>query len=155
MGKETAGTSRRTSRLFAALVVPLVVGAVVVLTPFWLSIRSDPEPLGAACWFEHDPGSGRSAVGVERVDWGPAPQRVCTPIGPANLPTSGPEFDAAVERSALDVDGEALRTFPLLGAVWPLAIIAVASFIWVLMLLVASQISADRQTMRAVGRHSE
>lgn len=136
--------------------MPLIVGMIAALAPFWLTVRSDLNPPGAACWFEHDPGSGRSAVGVERIDWGLAPQRVCTVIGSVNLPTSGPEFDAAVERSLRESSGrvppQEMRTLPLLGVFWPIAALAVTLVIWAILLLVAWQISADRRTLAAVGQ---
>ena len=140
----------------AAIILPLILGVAVALAPFWIAVRSDLDPPGAACWFEHDPGSGRSGVGVERIEWGLAPHRVCSVVGSVGLPTSGPEFGAAVERSRQDAgEGEPpeeMRTFPVLGVFWPFVALAVTLAIWTVLLLVAWQISADRRTLEAVGR---
>lgn len=71
-------------------------GAGVAVMPFRSSVDTDLSPAGPACRFEEDPGSGASWLGVERVVDGLAPYRVCDPIGPLSLATSGPEFEAAV-----------------------------------------------------------
>jgi len=57
--------------------VPLVlVGGLAVLA--WARLPSEIPPEGPGCSFEIDSGSGpSSSFGVERIDWGVIPQRVC------------------------------------------------------------------------------
>ncbi len=142
--------------LLVTAAVSIVLGTALALAPFWWSLRSEWPPAGEACWFEHDPGSGRSAVGIEHIEWGPAPQRVCTAIGPVDLPTAGPAFEQAAARAS---DGERAgeilevqRRFPFYGAWWPVAAVAFSVGIWLVMLAVAVVVRADRRTLDGMAR---
>ena len=149
-------------RITLALVAPVVLAVAIALSPFWLAAHEGMEPAGPACWFEYDPGSGSSGVGVERHHWGVAPYVSCLPVGPVEMATSGPDFDAAVtrmERAGPYVDPmfgaptewalDSNRSFAIYGVLWP---VAAGALSFVLSLVVGASIVVVLAHRRAAAR---
>jgi hypothetical protein len=121
-------------------VLSIVMGVVVALWPFRVAVAQDLEPAGPACWFELDPGSGPSAIGVEvRVGW-LAQRTACWPVGPMGMATADPEFGDAVAASdrrfgLSGSDAErvlrANSQLPVYASVWPVAAGVVAIALWI------------------------
>jgi hypothetical protein len=142
------------SLVVVVTVLSIVVGVVVALLPFRVAVAQDLEPAGQACWFELDPGSGPSAMGVEvRVGW-LAQRTACWPIGPMGMATVGPEFgDAVTAPDPLYVvsgsDAErvlrANSQLPVYASVWPVAAGVVALALWIPLMVVVILVTRRRE----------
>ena len=73
-----------THRLPTPLVVIGVAVAAMVVTVVlasWVALPMELPPAGTGCDYAHNPDSGPSGSGIERVDWGLLPERVCVSDG--------------------------------------------------------------------------
>lgn len=121
--------SRRITVAVGVLVGAAVCGTALALAPIWLSAGTDLDPAGRTCWIEQDPGSGPSAVGVERRHGGLVPYTECVPVADNPRVPQGDAFDDAARRALAgevmpvseatrDHAGHAER-LPFYRSVWP------------------------------------
>lgn len=90
------------ARTAGAMCLTVVLSCVIAVAPAWVVLPFGiPPTFDRACLFSYDPMSGGDTVGIETVHWSVTPYRRCTPVGPLEIGTSGPAFDAAVERLAV------------------------------------------------------
>src|SRR4051794_41065530 len=81
------------------LVSAVVCGTALALVPLWMSASTDLDPAGETCWIEQDPGSGASAVGVERTHGGLVPYTECVPVADIQNVPEGEAFNEAARRA--------------------------------------------------------
>ena len=137
---------------------------MIAVAPSWIALPFGMPPVfDRACLFSYDPMSGKDTVGIESVQWSITPHWQCTPVGPLEIGTSGPAFDAAVERLAVDgpyegsteltayiVDANTTRA----GSLYPVVAAALIT-VWLLppgvALLAGAESSRTRYWYRAGG----
>ncbi len=108
--------------------VGAVMGVAIAIAPFWVGLRGGIDPKGRTCSFEDDPGSGRSRMGVERVEWGLTPVVRCIADGPA---PDAFAYDANVN-------------LPVYRDLWPFAAIALTPVAWSVIFLMGLVLFGDR-----------
>lgn len=149
--------ARRIAVVVVVVTAAVDCGAAGALAPIWLVAGQDLEPPGKACWIEQDPGSGASAVGVERSHGGLVPYTECVPVAEPAIPP-GDAFDEAarhalageempVSSATRDAANDA-EALPRYQVIWPV-FAAVASICFALAFgLTASAVSKKRRTVR-------
>ena len=96
---ESSRWQRVSAIAYQALVVPVMIIAGAILTAAvaavcltWVVLPFQLSPGGPTCSYQDDPGSGSSGVGIEHIEWGLFPERVCAASGAARKRTySGDE----------------------------------------------------------------
>ena len=121
---------RRIGVSVGVMVGAILCGTAIALVPIWISAGTDLDPSGDTCWIEQDPGSGPSALGIEREHGGLVPYTECVPVTD-NLSTPQDEaFNEAarralageampVSKATLDHAGDA-EAHPFYRRAWPL-----------------------------------
>jgi hypothetical protein len=122
------GRRTRTSRLAIWTLVGVLLGVAIAVAPFWVTLRSGIDPKGRSCEFEDDPGSGRSRMGVERVEWSLTPTVRCIADGPA-------PSDWAYDQNV---------NLPIYRELWLFAAIALTPVAWAVIFLVGLVLSGER-----------
>jgi hypothetical protein len=96
---------RRIGVSVGVMVGAILCGTAVALVPIWISAGTDLDPSGDTCWIEQDPGSGPSALGIEREHGGLVPYTECVPVTD-NLST--PQDEAFNDAARRALAGEAM-----------------------------------------------
>jgi hypothetical protein len=122
--------SRRIGVAVGVMVSAIVCGTAVALVPLWVSAGTDLDPAGDLCWIEQDPGSGPSALGIERAHGGLVPYTECVPVTDDVRAPRDEAFDEAARRAlageAMPVSNATLdhakdaEAHPLYRSAWPL-----------------------------------
>jgi hypothetical protein len=98
---EATTTSARLTGVVVGLIVTVLSMVGVVVAVRFITLPIGLRPDGAVCEIEEDPGSGPSNSGLEHIDWGLLPERVCVApprddVGPPRAYgapyTSGPDL---------------------------------------------------------------
>jgi hypothetical protein len=108
--------------------VGATLGVAIAVAPFWVGLGSGIDPKGRTCEFEDDPGSGRSRMGVERVEWSLTPTVRCLADGRA------PSKWAYEENVNL----------PVYRELWPFAAVALTPVAWAVIFLVGLVLYGER-----------
>jgi hypothetical protein len=140
------------------LVIAAVCGTALALVPLWLSAGTDLDPAGGTCWIEQDPGSGPSAIGIERAHGGLVPYTACVPVEDNPRAPKDEAFDDAARRAlageAMPVSKATLdhakdaEAHPFYRGVWPY-LAAFASVVFAVTFgIVASAVGKRRAARR-------